>query len=396
MRVEDVGDRRPKVVDWDEPRLLRDVGRSADRFGHPYSPLKPGRSTRASSTGCSRCSACRRARCWSRARRGSASGCPTNDSTRAHEDLDFCWRARLAGFHVLMTPLARARHRDASATGERPDDPSPSQRAVLRGARGPRGDAQELRPALAAVDVAVGRSLLGLVALLLPDADPAVRGRDRSPGGVGMEHRPPARDALRAACAHSPSGAFPIASCAGSWNPPASGSPRWFAAAGQIFEEQREIDEQDEDEPVRPAAARSNGFAGRFAPVLVASLLGDASCAGGGVPRLLGPGVAARRRVGAFPGSWRGFFARAGVGVPDDRARAAPVAASPASGRWAGCRGSRSGAPRSRRRCSWRADRSSAAVMLYRALARITGRPGAAVVGASAYGLVGAGAVGVL
>ena len=31
-----------KVVDWDDPRELRDVGRSADRFGHPYSPLQPG------------------------------------------------------------------------------------------------------------------------------------------------------------------------------------------------------------------------------------------------------------------------------------------------------------------------------------------------------------------
>ena len=30
-----------KVVDRDEPRRLLDVGRSADIFGHPYSPLQP-------------------------------------------------------------------------------------------------------------------------------------------------------------------------------------------------------------------------------------------------------------------------------------------------------------------------------------------------------------------
>jgi GT2 family glycosyltransferase len=41
MRVANVGVVGPKVVDWDEPRLLRDVGRSADRFGHPYTPLQP-------------------------------------------------------------------------------------------------------------------------------------------------------------------------------------------------------------------------------------------------------------------------------------------------------------------------------------------------------------------
>src|SRR4030065_259295 len=32
-----------------------------------------------------------------------------------------CWRARVAGYRVLMTPLAQARHRDASVHGERPE-----------------------------------------------------------------------------------------------------------------------------------------------------------------------------------------------------------------------------------------------------------------------------------
>ena len=35
--------------------------------------------------------------------------------TSHHEDLDFCWRARLAGYRVIMTPLARVRHESASA-----------------------------------------------------------------------------------------------------------------------------------------------------------------------------------------------------------------------------------------------------------------------------------------
>ena len=39
-----------------------------------------------------------------------------------HDDLDFCWRARLAGFRVLMTPLATARHRGATSRGERPEE----------------------------------------------------------------------------------------------------------------------------------------------------------------------------------------------------------------------------------------------------------------------------------
>ena len=31
-----------KVVDWEQPRRLRDVGMSADLFGHAYAPLQPG------------------------------------------------------------------------------------------------------------------------------------------------------------------------------------------------------------------------------------------------------------------------------------------------------------------------------------------------------------------
>src|SRR5436190_23527287 len=38
--AERVGIVGAKVVDWDHHRQLRDVGRSADRFGHPYSPLQ--------------------------------------------------------------------------------------------------------------------------------------------------------------------------------------------------------------------------------------------------------------------------------------------------------------------------------------------------------------------
>jgi GT2 family glycosyltransferase len=33
----------PKIVDWDDPRILREVGRSTDRFGHPYSPCRTGK-----------------------------------------------------------------------------------------------------------------------------------------------------------------------------------------------------------------------------------------------------------------------------------------------------------------------------------------------------------------
>src|SRR2546425_410658 len=49
-------------------------------------------------------------------------GFPDERFESHHEDLDFCWRARVAGFRVLMTPAAEARHREASLSGERPSE----------------------------------------------------------------------------------------------------------------------------------------------------------------------------------------------------------------------------------------------------------------------------------
>src|SRR5439155_9119138 len=39
-RIDGVGVVGPKVVDWENPRILRDVGSSTDRFGYPFSPLE--------------------------------------------------------------------------------------------------------------------------------------------------------------------------------------------------------------------------------------------------------------------------------------------------------------------------------------------------------------------
>src|SRR5204863_278543 len=41
-RIDGVGVVGPKVLDWDEPAILRDIGLSTDRFGYPYSPLEEG------------------------------------------------------------------------------------------------------------------------------------------------------------------------------------------------------------------------------------------------------------------------------------------------------------------------------------------------------------------
>lgn len=108
----------PKVVDWDQPRLLREVGLTTDRFGLPYSPLEEGEidqgqydATRdvlfVSST-----AMLVSTETWRRV------GKP-DERLGSRADLDLCWRARLAGFRVLVHPAAVALHREAGERGMR-------------------------------------------------------------------------------------------------------------------------------------------------------------------------------------------------------------------------------------------------------------------------------------
>jgi GT2 family glycosyltransferase len=118
-RVDGVGIVGPKVLDWDEPRVLREIGLSTDRFGYPYSPLEDGEIDQGQYDRIrevlyvSSCAMLVSKDAWARI------GPPDERLSPAQEDLDFCWRAKLAGFRVLMTPKAVVRHRGAGGRGER-------------------------------------------------------------------------------------------------------------------------------------------------------------------------------------------------------------------------------------------------------------------------------------
>jgi GT2 family glycosyltransferase len=119
QRIDGAGIVGPKIVDWEDPGILRDVGQSTDRFGYPYSPLEveeidQGQYDRIREVlFVSSCAMLISRQAWGRI------GPPDDRLTADQEDLDFCWRARLAGFRVLMTPRAVARHRGATLRGER-------------------------------------------------------------------------------------------------------------------------------------------------------------------------------------------------------------------------------------------------------------------------------------
>jgi len=119
-RMDGVGVVGPKVLDWVEPTILRDIGLSTDRFGYPYSPLEEGEIDQGQYDRIrevlfvSSCAMLVSRPAWSRI------GPPDERFSSGAEELDFCWRARVAGFRVLMTPRAVAHHRSATTTRERP------------------------------------------------------------------------------------------------------------------------------------------------------------------------------------------------------------------------------------------------------------------------------------
>lgn len=107
-----------KLVDWDDPEHLRSVGSSVDKFGFEWpvaelNELDQGqhdavRESFVVST------AAMLVRCDLFADLGGFS----TDIDGAAEDLDLCWRARVAGARTVVMPAAVVRHRERSELGD--------------------------------------------------------------------------------------------------------------------------------------------------------------------------------------------------------------------------------------------------------------------------------------
>ena len=372
--VERVGVVGAKVVDWEHPRELRDVGRSADRFGHPYTPLQSGeidqgQFDRVLDVLTVETSAVLVARdVWQQV------GLFDERLGEEHTDVDFGWRARVAGWRVLMTPLARARQRPAA----RADDAGKSRRYG------------EDRAALAAVLKNYGwMSLLWVVPL---DAVLSVirlvfltlsrrfeEGYDLlSAIGWNVVHLP---GTLRLRRTVQRSRRVKDRSLRRFHESAGLRLPRWFQTAERILEEQRDLGDDD--------LSASRRFRKRTAsllsthPVLVGSFFGTLlwiSIVRGlfGLDQLAG-GV-----LPAFPAEPSGFMTEL-VSAYRTTGLGGALAASPALGALAGT--------------SWLSFTNTvlaqkvvlggslilAAVLCYRAAVRLTGRPSAAVAAAAAY-----------
>lgn len=109
----------PKIVSWDDEDRLEEVGMAIDRFGYPYKGLEEheidlGQHDTAAEVFyvTSTCmlikhEVFKQLRGWDARMRAFT------------EDLDLCWRARIAGHTIRVEPAAKARHAIALAKGDR-------------------------------------------------------------------------------------------------------------------------------------------------------------------------------------------------------------------------------------------------------------------------------------
>jgi GT2 family glycosyltransferase len=383
--VDRVGVVGAKVVDWDRPRELRDVGRSADLFGHPFAPLQPGeidqgQFDRVLEVLCVSSASMLISRdAWKRV------GLFDERLDAGSEGLDFCWRARVAGFRVLMTPLARTRHRSATSVGER---------TVSDRARSPRY--REDRAAIASMVKNYGvLSLLWVLPLALLMG--AVRliylvlsrrfeeaydllaawgwNIAHLPGTIGRRRRVQKARRIKDRQLRRFMEAAGVR-----W-------PRWFQTAERILEEQREIEAEDADQPVtRRFRDRTASLVGSH-PVITASALG--LVVGAVVIRgFLGPEPLAGGALRMFPSSPAGFLSEL-VSAYRTTAIGGTLPASPALGALGGLSWALVGSTSFAQKVILAGAPVLGAVLLYRGAVRLTGRPGSSVVAAVAFLLSG-------
>ncbi len=105
----------PKLVDWDDPRLLQHVGLGVDRFGEIDPLVEPGEVDQEQHDAVRDVFALPSACLLIRADLFRTLGGFDSAVRFYGDDVDLCWRAHLGGARVVVVPSARARHRERLA-----------------------------------------------------------------------------------------------------------------------------------------------------------------------------------------------------------------------------------------------------------------------------------------
>jgi GT2 family glycosyltransferase len=376
--AERVGIVGAKVVDLEQERELRDVGRSVDRFGHAMSPLQPGEIDQGQFDrildvlAVDGCAMLVDREVWQRV--------GLYDERVGLDDVDLCWRARVAGWRVLMTPRARVHHGPAHPDAD--EDLEHTTRYV------------QDRDALATVlknyawptllwvlpltlALTVVRLLFLVIGRRFEEAFELLAsiGWNVTHLGGTLRRR---RTAQRARTVRDHSLRRYTASAG-------LHLPRWFQTAERILEEQRELGEEDAGRPASQRLRRRTASFVSVHPVLVAAVVGAIVWAFA-VRSLLSPSVLVGGVLPAFPGSPNGFFRELVSGFRST-GLGGSAAASPGLAVLGALSSVSLGSTALAQKVIVISGPIVAAVLCYRALRRRTGSPGAAAVAATAYGV---------
>ncbi|MDQ1481012.1 MAG: hypothetical protein QOI44_1873, partial [Actinomycetota bacterium] len=109
----------PKLVEYDDPRVLVEVGMAIDHYGVPFSAIEPGELDQEQHDGVRDVFFVSHATMLVRADLFRELGGFDIATAPGSDDIDLCWRARLVGARVLVAPEARVRHRRATSVDER-------------------------------------------------------------------------------------------------------------------------------------------------------------------------------------------------------------------------------------------------------------------------------------
>ena len=120
----------PKIVRPDNPEIILEVGRAIDRLGGSHTGIEPGEVDQEQHDAVRDVFYVSSAAMLVRADLFDELQGFDPEAFPGSEDLDLCWRARLAGARVIVAPDARGRHHEAA--GQRGPDDRPDARDLAR------------------------------------------------------------------------------------------------------------------------------------------------------------------------------------------------------------------------------------------------------------------------
>src|ERR1019366_9279858 len=109
----------PKLVEWDAPDRLLQVGLGVDRFGAVIERVEAGELDQAQHDEVREVFAVPGGCTLVRADLFKAVGGFDPEINLFGEDVDLCWRAQVAGARVIVAPAARVRHLGLAGSGAR-------------------------------------------------------------------------------------------------------------------------------------------------------------------------------------------------------------------------------------------------------------------------------------